>query len=79
MGQFQIDNANELYIGKPGLTGLWFTESIDLKDKEEIKKLNIFYARNQNIWLDFEILGKHPVAGRLQFSGVAKRHSQAAK
>ena len=58
VGQFQIDNANELYIGKPGLTGLWFTESIDLKDKEEIKKLNIFYARNQNIWLDFEILGK---------------------
>ncbi|NOX17191.1 MAG: glycosyltransferase [Chlorobi bacterium] len=58
VGQFQIESVNELYVGKPGLTGLWFTESVDLKDGDEIKKLNIFYARNQNIWLDFEILGK---------------------
>ena len=33
----------------------------------------------QSLGFDFEILGEHPVAGRLQFSGVAKRHSQAAK
>ena len=36
-------------------------------------------AVGQSLGFDFEILGKHPVAGRLQFSGVAKRHSQAAK
>jgi len=48
----------ELYLGKPGLTGFWYTEGIDPKDKTEAGKLNIFYARNQNIWMDFEILGK---------------------
>ncbi len=47
-----------LYVGKPGLTGLWFTENIDRNDFQENKKLDIFYAKNQNIWLDLEILGK---------------------
>jgi len=47
-----------LYVGKPGLTGLWFTENIDVNDMQENKKLDIYYAKNQNIWLDFEILGK---------------------
>lgn len=47
-------NSN-LYLGKPGVTGLWFTEA----DHEENKdKLDIFYAKNQSIWLDLEILGK---------------------
>lgn len=47
-----------LYLGKPGLTGLWFTEMFDKNDIDELNKLNIFYARNQNIWLDMEIIGK---------------------
>jgi len=46
---------NELYLGKKGLTGLWFIEGSEGKDSE---KLNIYYAKNQNIWLDVEILGK---------------------
>jgi hypothetical protein len=33
----------------------------------------------QSLGFDFEILGEHPVAGRPQFSGMAKRHNQAAK
>lgn len=49
---------NELYLGKEGLTGLWFTEKFPLNDSVEIQKLNLYYAKNQNIWLDFEILGK---------------------
>lgn len=48
-------NLNELYLGKKGLTGLWYIESSEGKDSE---KLNIYYAKNQNIWLDVEILGK---------------------
>jgi GT2 family glycosyltransferase len=48
-------NLNELYLGKKGLTGLWYIEGSEGKDSE---KLNIFYAKNQNIWLDIEILGK---------------------
>jgi GT2 family glycosyltransferase/lipopolysaccharide/colanic/teichoic acid biosynthesis glycosyltransferase len=48
----------ELYVGKIGLTGFWFIENISMSDIEEVKKLDIFYAKNQNIWLDLEILGK---------------------
>jgi GT2 family glycosyltransferase len=47
-----------LYVGKPGLTGFWYTEDIDINDAQENKKLDIFYAKNQNIWLDLEIIGK---------------------
>jgi hypothetical protein len=40
---------------KAGVTGLWFTE----KEKaENMEKLDIFYAKNQNIWMDVEILSK---------------------
>lgn len=49
------DKKQELYLGKPGLTGFWFTE--DARE-DEVKKLNILYAKNQNIWLDLEILGR---------------------
>lgn len=51
-------NGNSLYLGKRGLTGLWFTEGVDLNDKDEVRKLDIFYAKNQSVWLDLEILGK---------------------
>ena len=48
----------DLFVGKAGLTGLWFVEDFLETDTEEIKKLDIFYAKNQNIWLDVEILGR---------------------
>lgn len=48
----------DLFVGKVGLTGLWFVEDFLETDAEEIKKLDIFYAKNQNIWLDVEILGR---------------------
>lgn len=48
----------DLYVGKPGLTGLWYIENIDGGDAGEIKKLDVFYAKNQNVWLDLEILGR---------------------
>ena len=44
-----------LYLGKKGLTGLWYIEN---SEGEETEKLDIFYAKNQNIWLDLEILGR---------------------
>ncbi|MFA7420465.1 MAG: glycosyltransferase [Melioribacteraceae bacterium] len=47
-----------LYVGKVGLTGFWFIENLHQTDTEEMKKMDIFYARNQNFWLDLEILGK---------------------
>lgn len=58
VGPKEFKNIHNLYLGKPGLTGLWYTEIIDLYDNAEIEKLDLFYAKNQNIWLDIEILGK---------------------
>lgn len=43
------------FYGKPGLTGLWYVENCD---DSEIEKLDFYYAKNQNIWLDLEILGR---------------------
>ncbi len=48
----------DLFMGKLGLSGLWYTENVDLADQSEINKLDLFYAKNQNLWLDLEILGK---------------------
>jgi O-antigen biosynthesis protein len=47
-----------LYVGKVGLTGFWFIDNLSKDDNDEMKKLDVFYAKNQNIWLDLEILGK---------------------
>ena len=58
VGPQSISNSNELYLGKEGLTGLWYIDNNSMLDQNEIEKLNIYYAKNQNIWLDLEILGK---------------------
>jgi GT2 family glycosyltransferase len=48
----------DLFIGKTGLTGIWFTEASNMNNENDIKRINLYYAKNQNIWLDLEILGK---------------------
>lgn len=49
---------SNIYLGKEGLTGIvQINENKNLND-EEIERLNIYYAKNQNIWLDIEILIK---------------------
>ncbi len=58
VGPRDSSNRDHLFVGKVGLTGLWFVEDYPETDSEEIKKLDIFYAKNQNIWLDLEILGR---------------------
>ncbi|MFH1525226.1 MAG: glycosyltransferase [Bacteroidota bacterium] len=58
VGPDENEYIDGLFLGKIGLTGFWFTEDLYKPDKEEEKKLNIYYARNQNVWLDIEILGK---------------------
>ena len=42
-------------LGKTGLTGLWY---IDEGTFTNSQKLDFYYVKNQNIWLDLEILGK---------------------
>ncbi len=48
-------DTSKVYLGKKGLTGLWYLEKDSTNSGE---KLDLIYARNQNIWLDLEILGK---------------------
>jgi GT2 family glycosyltransferase len=55
VGPENSEEKGKLYRGKKGLTGLWYIENSEGLDKN---KLDIFYAKNQNIWLDLEILGK---------------------
>lgn len=58
VGPRNATHIGELFIGKTGLTGFWFVENINENDTDEMNKLDLFYAKNQNIWLDFEILGR---------------------
>ena len=48
-------SSKDNYLGKTGLTGYWYIEN---ENPEELEKLNFYYAKNQNIWLDLEILAK---------------------
>ncbi len=47
-----------LYLGREGLTGLWNLESVPVDDPNELNKINLYYAKNQNIWLDIDIIGR---------------------
>lgn len=58
VGPITESDQSDLYLGKPGITGLWFIENINNVDKNENRRLDLFYAKNQNIWLDLEIIGK---------------------
>ena len=49
-----VSNEDNI-LGKTGLTGYWYIEN---ENSEELEKLNFYYAKNQNIWLDLEILAK---------------------
>ena len=55
VGPRNQSNTNNLYLGKKGLTGYWYIENSNGGNTE---KLDILYAKNQNIWLDLEILAK---------------------
>ncbi len=55
VGPKNQSNINNLYLGKKGLTGYWYIENSNGGNTE---KLDILYAKNQNIWLDLEILAK---------------------
>jgi len=55
VGPKNPDSNNKIFLGKKGLTGLWYIENLEGGDYE---KLDIFYAKNQNIWLDLGILGR---------------------
>jgi O-antigen biosynthesis protein len=55
VGPNSSESNKDNFLGKSGLTGYWYIEN---DNSEEIEKLNFYYAKNQNIWLDLEILAK---------------------
>ena len=55
VGPKNYSGESRIFLGKKGLTGLWYLENDSAVSDE---KLDLIYARNQNIWLDLEILGK---------------------
>jgi hypothetical protein len=46
------------YLGKPGLTGLARVHSRADLTPDEVEKYNVYYAKNQSLLLDLEILAK---------------------
>lgn len=53
-----MDSNGDQFLGKKGLTGIvQINKNKNLTDEEK-NRYEIFYARNQNIWLDIEILIK---------------------
>jgi len=55
VGPKEVQMDTKIYIGKQGLTGFWYIEN---DAKSEPGKMDFYYAKNQNIWLDLEILGR---------------------
>jgi GT2 family glycosyltransferase len=51
-------SVSSLYWGKPGLTGLVHLNFRDDLTSEEIERYNVYYAKNQSLMLDIEILLK---------------------
>ena len=58
VGPKAISENPKLYLGKEGVTGLWFLEKSNSVNENDFNKLDVYYAKNQNIWLDLEIVGK---------------------
>ena len=50
--------GSDVYLGKPGLTGLAHLNVRDGLTREEIEKYNLYYAKHQSLWLDVEIILK---------------------
>jgi hypothetical protein len=55
VGPQTSEKSKDNFLGKTGLTGYWYIEN---ENSDDIEKLNFYYAKNQNIWLDLEILAK---------------------
>jgi lipopolysaccharide/colanic/teichoic acid biosynthesis glycosyltransferase len=59
--QLTSDQYIDRFLGPAGLTGLWQVEKRGDAGKlspEERKQLDIFYAKNYNLWMDIKIIFK---------------------
>ena len=55
VGPETINPDKIIFMGRQGLTGFWKLEN---NRNVESEKLDFYYAKNQNIWLDIDILGR---------------------
>jgi lipopolysaccharide/colanic/teichoic acid biosynthesis glycosyltransferase len=53
-----FETKNNEYLGKKGLSGLIQVNHYNGISGEELENYNLFYAKNQNLMLDIEILLK---------------------
>ena len=49
---------NGIYLGKPGITGIVQIHSDRSMSDEEREQYELYYAKNQSLMLDFEIVVK---------------------
>ncbi len=54
----RLPDSPEVSLGKPGLTGLVQLQQGQALKPQEIDQFNLYYARNQSVVLDMEILLK---------------------
>lgn len=62
-GDRGTSDETRLYLGKPGITGLVQLNFRDDLRPEEIETYNLYYAKNQSLLLDLEILLKSFIRG----------------
>ncbi len=55
--EYYMQGSDELF-GKMGVTGVVQLNRGQSLSTEEVEKLYIYYARNQSVWLDLEIIAK---------------------
>ncbi len=55
VGPQKNEGSTNLFLGKKGLTGYWYIENDNI---DEPDKMDFYYAKNQNIWIDIDILVK---------------------
>lgn len=67
--EYYSQGTDELF-GKKGITGIVQLNRGQWLSSEEVEKLYVYYARNQSVWLDLEIIAKSLLqmigGGRLQ-------------
>lgn len=68
--RYDIWHRHRLLAAKPGITGLWQVEGRSRVRFDEMVRLDLRYAANWSLWLDFKILLSTPLA---VFSGNGAR------
>jgi exopolysaccharide biosynthesis polyprenyl glycosylphosphotransferase len=69
---YELDNYQSWHLKrvinvKPGITGLWQVNGRSLTTFDEMVRMDLHYAKNWNLWLDFKILAS---TFKVVFTGI---------